>query len=132
MDEKPDLIERLREGLADGEKFDRDMMAAGWRLTRDVYLRAFLQLFEAGLPEGSSFFVRGGRLFGGGQLVHHQHPEMSVRVTPWDDIWLPPVPEVVDDLWKEVARLASEHPERVRQAVWGIEQADRAFNTCPP
>ena len=36
------LLDALREGLVEGERFEHEMEAAGWRLTRNVHLRAFL------------------------------------------------------------------------------------------
>lgn len=132
MGEGHDLLELMREGLAEGERLDRDMVAAGWRLTRDIYLRAFLELAAAGLPDWSRFFIRGGRLFGGGELLHQQHPDMPIWFTAWDDIWLPPALEVTEALWQEVVRLALEHPDRFHAALKSIQEADLAFDTCPP
>lgn len=132
MEERPNLIERLREGLAEGERFDRQMEAAGSTLTRNIHLRALLELFASGMPEGSQFIVRGGRLFGGGDLLHEQHPDLPIKVMAYGDIWLPPSQEITDDLWAEVAQLALVQPERFREAVQSIQEADLAFDTCPP
>src|SRR4051794_21832245 len=132
MGENHDLLESLRGALAEGEQFDRDMRAAGWTMTRDIHLLAFLEVYASGMPEGSQFTVRGGRLFRGGELVHREHLDMPIKVLPYDEIWLPPVPEITDDLWAKVAQLALEQPDHFRAAVQSIHEADLAFDCCPP
>lgn len=131
MSDKLDLIEIVKEALAEGEEFDRQMEAAGWTMTRDIHLLAFLEVFASGLPEGSRFFIRGGLLFKDGELLHWNHPTMPIVVTTWSDIWLPPVHEVVDGLWGEVVEFALKQPDRFRAAVRSVQEVDLAFDTCP-
>ncbi|HYF86185.1 hypothetical protein [Azospirillum sp.] len=125
-----DLFKVMKEALAEGEEFDRQMMSAGWTMTRDIRLRAFLQLSAERLPEGSRFFIRDGNFFRGGELVHRQH-SMPIVVTKCDNVWLPPIPEIVSDIWDEVAALARAQPQAFQAAVQGILDVDLAFETYP-
>lgn len=126
-----DLLKLMEEALSEGEEFDRQMISAGWTMTRDIQLRAFLQLSAERLPEGSRFFIRGGHLIRGGELVHRQH-STPIVVTKCDNVWLPPIAEVVNDIWAEVTALARAQPESFQAAVQGMLDVDLAFNTCPP
>ncbi|WP_144428137.1 hypothetical protein [Azospirillum thiophilum] len=108
------------------------MEAAGWRLTRDLHLRAFLELVAGGLPDGSPFSLRGECPSLGGELVHHDYPDLPVRRAALDDVWLPPwPPEIMNELWSEVIQLALRHPEKFREAVQTISETDLDFNLYP-
>jgi hypothetical protein len=126
------LMDALRHGLAERERFEREMEAAGWRLTHDVHLRAFLELVAGDLPDGSPFSLRGERPSLCGELVHHDYPDLPVRRAALDDVWLPPwPPEIMDELWSEVIQLALRYPEKFREAVQTISETDLDFNLYP-
>ncbi|AIB12263.1 hypothetical protein ABAZ39_09665 [Azospirillum argentinense] len=126
------LLDALREGLVGRERFEHEMEAAGWRLTRDLHLRAFLELVAGGLPDGSPFSLRGECPSLGGELVHHDYPDLPVRRAALDDVWLPPwPPEIMDELWSEVIRFALRYPEKFREAVQTISETDLDFNLYP-
>ena len=122
----------LRQGLAERERFEQEMEAAGWRLTHDVHLRAFLELVADGLPVDSNFFLRGGLLRASGELVHQDHPDLPIKRAALDDVWLPPwPPEIMKEFWAEVIRLALRNPEGFREAVQIISETDLGFNIYP-
>lgn len=126
------LWDTLRLGLLKREQFEREMKAAGWRLTRNVHLRAFLELVAEGLPDGSPFSLRGECPSLGGELVHHDYPDLPVRRAALDDVWLPPwPPEIRDEFWSEVIRFAVWEPEVFQQKVQEIESIDMEFNIYP-
>lgn len=132
MDGTDLLLDALRQGLAERERFEREIEAAGWRLTRDLHLRAFLELVADGLPGYSNFSLRGDPLRAGGELVHHDYPDLPVRRAALDDVWLPPwPPEIMDELWTEVIQLALRYPEKFREAVQTISETDLDFNLYP-
>jgi len=56
---------------------------------------------------------------------------MPIVVTKCDNVWLPPIPEIVSDIWDEVAALARAQPQAFQAAVQGILDVDLAFETYP-
>ena len=132
MDSGCDLLQLLREALAEGEAFDASLREAGWHSTRDVNLRAFLWLVSGSMPHWSDFFIKDGELFRGGELVYRRHPNMPIKVMAYEEIWLPPSQTVVNKLWADVARLASEQPNRFLAALLNNQEVDDAYNVWPP
>ena len=132
MDSGRDLFQLLREALAEREALDASLREAGWHSTRDVNLRAFLWLVSGSMPHWADFFIKGGELFRGGELVYQLHPNMPIKVTAYEEIWLPPSQEVVNNLWADVARLASEQPTRFSATLLNNQKVNDAYNVWPP
>jgi len=127
------LWDALRQGLAERERFEQEMEAAGWRLTHDVHLRAFLSFVPDGLPGDSKFSLRGSPLRAGDELIHRDYPDLPIKRAALDDVWLPPwPPEITEEFWMEVVRLALWEPVRFQQKVQEIEEVDLQFNISPP